>query len=122
MPHLACFEPALHLCRPLQTLCILHAASTKASQYGNKGCTIWNVYHAALTRAGAVQAGGKLTAAMTCSTDAEAEATLAELRSTSQRSDQEVVDVRRCTHGGKLARVLLLKVASALRSVCMASS
>ena len=45
-----------------------------------------------------MQAGVQLTASVTDSTDAEAEATLAELRSTAQRSDQEVVHVRRCPH------------------------
>ncbi|CAK0787776.1 hypothetical protein CVIRNUC_010998 [Coccomyxa viridis] len=40
-----------------------------------------------------LQAGVQLTASVTDSTDAEAEATLAELRSTAQRSDQEVVNV-----------------------------
>ena len=42
-----------------------------------------------------MQAGETLTASVTDSTDAEAEATLAELRSTAQRSDQDVVNVSR---------------------------
>ena len=49
-------------------------------------------------REASVQAGETLTASVTDSTDAEAEATLAELRSTAQRSDQDVVNVRRCPH------------------------
>ena len=49
-------------------------------------------------REASVQAGETLTASVTDSTDAEAEATLAELRSTAQRSDQEVMNVSRCPH------------------------
>ena len=53
--------------------------------------------HAA-SEVGATQAGVQLTASVTDSTDAEAEATLAELRSTAQCSDQEVVNVSHCPH------------------------
>ena len=61
-----------------------------------------------------MQAGVQLTASVTDSTDAEAEATLAELRSTAQRSDQEVVTVSRCpSHGGQQARQLPLSLHAA---------